>query len=165
MSDINELESRITAALDRVRSGLGKLEKPAPAPQEPPPDAESVALVAKLEGQLNEERDANAQMAERVKALKERQDGQVSGQEERLGDQRAQIVRVQSELLRLRQVNESLRSSITRLREANTSQIGDPHLVNKAMLAELDAMRAAQSADASEIADIVTQLKPLVEEA
>ena len=47
------------------------------------------------------------------------------------------------------------------LRTANAEGVGDAHLINKSMMAELEglrAMRAAESAEARTIIDALTQL-------
>ena len=69
MSDIAALEGRITAALDRIRSGLDQVAAAAPAGGD---------ASAALQDQLDEERTANAQLVERVRALKEAQDGRMA---------------------------------------------------------------------------------------
>ena len=48
------------------------------------------------------------------------------------------------------------------LREANEAGVGEPHLINKAMLAELEGLRATRAADAAEAAAILDRLDPLV---
>ena len=70
-----------------------------------------------------------------------------------------------AELTRLRKANEQLRNSNAALREANEAGVGEPHLINKAMLAELQALRAARAADAAEAQAIMGTLAPLIEAA
>jgi hypothetical protein len=41
--------------------------------------------------------------------------------------------------------------------------VSEPHLVNKAMLAELEALRATRSADAAEMDAILEELTPIIE--
>ncbi len=65
MSDISDLESRITTALDRIGRGLDALG--------PKPDAGQDAEIATLKVALEEEKTANAQLEERVRAIKEKQ--------------------------------------------------------------------------------------------
>ena len=40
--------------------------------------------------------------------------------------------------------------------------MGEPHLINKAMLAELEGLRAVHAADASEAAAILARLEPML---
>ena len=64
MSDIEELQGRIVAAMQRIRSGLDGLE---PAVEVPDP-----AVAEALEASLQEERLANAQLQERIASLRAR---------------------------------------------------------------------------------------------
>ncbi|MEO0865632.1 MAG: hypothetical protein AAFY39_13820, partial [Pseudomonadota bacterium] len=67
------------------------------------------------------------------------------------------------ELQRLRQANEQLRQSNDALRQANQDGVAEPHLINKAMLAELEALRAARAADIAEATSILGALEPLLD--
>ncbi|WP_425045486.1 hypothetical protein [Primorskyibacter sp. S87] len=69
------------------------------------------------------------------------------------------------DIQRLRQSNDQLREAITALREANEAGVGEPHLINKAMLSELDALRAVRATDAAEAAAILARLEPLLAQA
>ncbi len=51
-----------------------------------------------------------------------------------------------------------LREDLRRLREAAEQGIVDPALINKAMMAELEALRATRSAEANEMHEILTAL-------
>ena len=42
--------------------------------------------------------------------------------------------------------------------------VGEPHLINKAMMAELEALRAARSADVAEASSIIGALTPLLDQ-
>ena len=55
---------------------------------------------------------------------------------------------------------EELRDKVARLTEANRAMVGDADLINTAMMAELDAMRASRRADVTEIDDILAELRP-----
>ena len=59
---------------------------------------------------------------------------------------------------------EELRDQVARLTEANRAMVGDAELVNTAMMAELDAMRASRRADMTEVDAILAELQPHVEE-
>ncbi len=43
-------------------------------------------------------------------------------------------------LQRLKRINDQLRQNNQALREANEDGVGDPHLINKAMMTELEAL-------------------------
>jgi len=160
MSDTTQAEARITAALERIKQGLEALPQAAPAASAPEADGPDVSA---LQAKLDEERTANAQLEERVKVLKERQDGKLAELEAAVETGRARSARMDRELQRLRQVNAELRDNNSQLREALTKGVSEPHLVNKAMLAELDALRATRAADAAEMDAILEELTPIIE--
>ncbi|WP_281981963.1 hypothetical protein [Thalassorhabdomicrobium marinisediminis] len=160
MTDLSLIETRLTAALDRIREGSRTLaERPAA-----PDTSDAEARIAELTAKLDEEQTANAQLVERVKLLKERQDGKLAELESNVEAGRTRSARMDRELQRLRQVNAELRDINTQLREAVSAGVSEAHLVNKAMLAELEALRATQSADAAEMDAILDELKPIIEQ-
>jgi len=161
MSELPELETRIWSALDRIKTGIGAQSAPVEAR-----DVDTSALeaqVAELTTKLDEEQSANAQLEERVKLLKERQDGKLAELESNVDAGRARSSRMDRELQRLRQVNAELRDINGQLREALSEGVSEPHLVNKAMLAELEALRATRAADAAEMDAILEELTPIIE--
>lgn len=165
MSELPQLETRITAALERIRSGLDGMAAPAAVP-DATPQVDTTALSAQVDeltAKLDEEKTANAQLEERVKLLKERQDGKLAELESNVDAGRARSSRMDRELQRLRQVNAELRDINSQLREALSEGVSEPHLVNKAMLAELEALRATRSADAAEMDAILQELTPIIE--
>lgn len=151
MSDISALESRITAALDRIRQGLEAQDHQTAADQS-------------LTSELETERAANAELVERVRQLKERQDTQVASLTGRVESQRAQMMQLDEELQRLRASNAQLREMNARLREAVTQGVS-PELLDEAVAAEVAAMEAQRSSEAAEMDAILAELKPLIEEA
>jgi len=58
-----------------------------------------------------------------------------------------------------------LTSTIDALRTANEAGVGEPHLINKAMMAELEALRASRATDVAEADAILGALTPLVAKA
>lgn len=154
MSNIEELQRRITRAMDRVAAGLDKIGS---AP-DPAPDPELVQA-------LEDERTANAQLTERVRALRARTQKELDQMRARLDENADQMARIDTELQRLRRANEQLTDACAALREANAEGVGDAHLINKAMLAELDGLRAARAADVAETGAIIAALAPLLEPA
>lgn len=162
MSELSHLETRISAALDRIRQGLDGGAAPAAPVEAPAPSAATDDQVAELKRKLDDEKTANAQLEERVKLLKERQDGKLAELESNVDAGRARSARMDRELQRLRQVNAELRDINTQLREAVSGGVSEPHLVNKAMLAELEALRATRSADAAEMDAILEELTPII---
>lgn len=166
MSNIEELQGRIAAAMDRIGAGLDTIaRRPAPAAE---PDPELAAA-------LEEERLANAQLKERLRTLNQKhfdaietleaklaENSEVMALREDLARQAAAMARLDADIQRLRLANDQLRQSNAALREANESGVGEPHLINKAMLAELEGLRAARAADASEAAVLLSRLEPLL---
>lgn len=155
MSDISELEGRITAALDRIGAGLEALG-PSGA------SAEAEEEIAALKSALEEEKTANAQLEERVRAIKEKQESTVSTLATEVERLRKLLEDAEGGLEKLRKINTSLRSNNVALREAMSNGVAEPHLVNKAMMAELEALRAAQAADRAELDAVLGELEPLI---
>jgi len=184
MSEIAQFETRISAALDRIRSAAEAASAEADAGPEPAPApaadgqadgvADQVATpeagaapetdVAELRRQLDEERTANAQLEERVKTLKHRQDGKLTELENEVASGRERATKMDRQLQRLRQVNADLRQINDQLRRAVEAGISEPHLVNKAMMAELEALRATRAADAAEMDAILGELRPILQQ-
>lgn len=164
MSDLAEYERRISAALESIGSGIEALSKPAATEAGGDAVAELTAELKTVKAQLDDEKTANAQLEERIRTLKERQDGEVSGQAKALADQADKIARIDKELQHLRHVNGQLRDAVAKLREANAEGLSEPHLINKTMLTELEALRAAQAADAAELDVILEELAPMMKE-
>ena len=149
MSDIEELSGRIMSAMDRLASGLDALTGAGP---------ESEALQQALE----EERQVNAQLTERVRALGERQQQAVAAMEAKAAEAEERINKLDIELQQLRRAQDMLRDACDALREANAEGVGDPDLINAAMAAELDALRAMRKAEMAEADEIIAGLMPLL---
>ncbi|MFT4917080.1 MAG: chromosome segregation ATPase [Yoonia sp.] len=154
MSNVTELEQRISVAMDRIEKGLGDMAEQAPAVDG-----------AALEVQLEDERSANAQLEERVKALKERQDTKISELEARVSFQRDQMAALDTELQRLRASSADMREVNAQLRIAATDGVAEPELINRAMMAEVEALSAQRASESAEVDAILKELKPLIEEA
>lgn len=157
MSDIEEFEQRISRALARIGSGIERVQTP----------AASVGgdNSEKLKTELEEERQVTAQLEERVKSLKDRQDNAIAEMTAEATVTASRMTQMDMDLQRLRRANEQLTSSVEALRKANEAGVGEPHLINKAMMAELEALRAARAVDVSEADAILAALTPLVSKA
>ena len=158
MSDIAALEGRITAALDRIRAGVEGMASGGDI-------IGNGEAAGDLAAQLEDERTANAQLVERVKALKDAQEGRMAELEARVEAQRAQMAQLDGELQRLRASNADMRELNAQLRAAATEGVGDAELINRAMMAEIDALHAQRGADAAEVDAILSELSPLIREA
>ncbi|MBK0328169.1 hypothetical protein I5535_12815 [Rhodobacteraceae bacterium F11138] len=165
MSQIEELHGRITAAMERIGNGVSVLaERPVAAGPDP-------AMVQALE----EEQLANAQLQERLRSLKARHDEemaaiqaelenstQVQALRDELAAQNDTLRRLDQEVQRLRAANDQLRQSNAALRTANENGLGDPELINTAMRAELEGLRAARATEVAEIGAVLAKLEPLL---
>lgn len=164
MKDIEDLQARLNAAMDRIAAGVDRIDR-----------TQGEAQVAALNEALEEERLANAQLKERLRALNIKHFDELGALKDKLADtserdalqarleaQDAAMARLDMDLQRLRAANDGLRSSNAALRAANESGVGEPHLINKAMLAELEALRAGRAADAAEAAAVLARLEPLL---
>ena len=157
MQSLAELEQRLTAALDRIGAGLVDFSSP-PQPAAIPNADGDLKLV------LDEERMLTAQLNERLLAVKEK-DAQNTAQFAAKIDQMTQQLDAQgAELKRMRNTNVQLREVLHILREAAAQGLSDPHLVNRAMLAELDALRATRMTEVAQMDEILAELAPLIEE-
>lgn len=150
MSEIEQLSSRIMAAMDRVASGLDALSGPDSG------EAEA------LRNALEEERQVNAQLTERVRVLGERQEEALAAMEAKAAEAQDRIDRVDTELQQLRRAQDMLAEASNALREANAAGVGDPALINSALQAELDALHAMRRAELAEADEIVAGLMPLL---
>lgn len=161
MSEISALEGRITAALDRIRAGIAAQHTA--VPQTVAPD--TAGDLDTLRSQLDEERRANAQLEDRVGAVKLRQEKTVSELEARAASQAGQLIVLSDEIQRLRASNVDLRDLNAQLRSAAADGATSPDLINRATLAEVDALQTQRRSEAAEMDVIVSQLKPLIEDA
>lgn len=170
MQDISELEGRITAALERIGKGVDRLAatpRPAPPVATPPAPGGSAANAASadaaLRAQLEEEKALTAQLQERLRALKDRDSkGDLQEKVERLTQQ----LDVQGlELQRMRRSNTALRDQLATLRQAQMAGVAEPQLINKSLMAELDALRAIRLTEVAEMDEILAALEPHLTEA
>ncbi|MEC3860620.1 hypothetical protein VK792_04935 [Mesobacterium sp. TK19101] len=163
MTQIDELERRIAAAFDRIGKGVEGLEAElAAARADPPPPQADPAELEALRQALADERTANAQLEERVRAIREKQESQVAALETQVSEQHSTIARLDMELQRLRQACDLLRENNVALRGAAEANNTDPHLINRSLLAELESLRAERAAENAELAGVMGALKPLL---
>jgi chromosome segregation ATPase len=151
MSDIAELEGRLSAALDRIANGVGQM-----GAAEPPQ-----ALIDELAA----EREANAQLEARVAAIKEKQETMVATLQDEVNRLNDAVTGMDADLQRLKSVNSELRATNAALRTANAAGLPDADLVNAAMSAEVDALRALEAGNRAEIDRALGMLEPMLKEA
>lgn len=159
MSDIHELERRLTAALERIGQAI---DGHVPPPVAPAPADADAGEIAALREQLQAERDANAQMAERLRSLKERDQAQIAELQDRADRLARQLDEQGIEVKRMRKNVIQLRETLRALREAQARGLAEPHLLNNAMMVELDALRVTRRSEALEMDEILAELKPLI---
>lgn len=151
MSDsIEALNSRILAAMERVSQGVDALA------------SVDTGQLDALKQALEEERQVNAQLSERVRALGERQEKTIAALETKAQEATTRVATLDTELQQLRQANAQLTDACVALREANAAGVGEPGLINKSMAAELEGIRAMRSAEMAEAQEIISALTPLL---
>ncbi|MCK0148430.1 hypothetical protein MWU54_00200 [Marivita sp. S6314] len=178
MTQIDELQHRITAALDRVALGVAKIDaRAADVPDTPSGPEIDPDEVARLKEALDEEKLANAQLEERVRKLHETHRAEleearaaataaaVAAAEPAPAAPSVDVEALDLDIQRLRHANEMLRTTNEELRSALAENVGEPHLINKAMLAELEGLRAARAVEAAETKAVLASLTPLLEAA
>ena len=151
MSEIDALQQRLTAAMDRIASGLDGL------------GASAGDETAALQTALDDEKIANAQLTERVKKMGERQDSALAAAQAATDAAQSRVAEMDLILQQLRHSNDQLRASNAALRAANADGLADPDVINTSMMAELDALRASRAADVAEAYSIIDALTPLLE--
>ncbi|WP_372840731.1 hypothetical protein [Phaeovulum sp.] len=154
MSDMSDYERRISAALARIGAGLERLGQSG--------QAAAGASDNSLREELEAERAANAQLSERVRAIREKQESTLGALERKLAAAKAEAESHLRDLLRLRRANAELAAANRKLSEAVEAGLGDGALINRVMEAELGALRAERAADQAELNDIIAGLEPLV---
>ncbi|NEY89244.1 hypothetical protein [Tabrizicola oligotrophica] len=117
MQDIVELERRITAAMERIGSGLDRFAGRAS-------DSAGADELARLTEALDEERMANAQLNERVRVLRERE---IAGQgsAEAVEELQAQLAAQIDEIATLRRVLAEAGKEIAALRAARSAEAAE----------------------------------------
>lgn len=152
MSELEEYQRRITAAMDRMAKGLDQLST---APAEPDED-----IVQALE----DERQANAQLTEQMQGMKESHQSDLVNLREQMDFNDDRMTQLDMDVQRLRQANEQLSAACEQLRMANAEGLADPKLIDTAVIAELESLRATRAIEMAEIDAVLTALAPLVEE-
>jgi transcriptional regulator with XRE-family HTH domain len=115
--------------------------------------------MALLRTELESERAANSQLSERVRAIREKQETTLAALERKLGQVSRTAEASSGEITRLKRAN----AELIEINSALLAAAGavDPGLVNRSMQAELEALRAARSSDALELAELMAVLEPL----
>ena len=155
MTELSEVERRLSSALDRIarRIEAGDLTKGS---------GQEAADVEGLRAALEKERSSNAQLSERVAQVRQRQETTLAQLERRLARLTEQLDLQSLEMLRLKKANTRLMELNAELRAAQTEGFPDATLVNRSISAELEALQAERRAEMAEMEEILAELKPLV---
>ncbi len=163
MNDISELERRILYALERIDIATAQLGDGAAAKVQEAPVANSIDIDV-LKAELEAERLANAQLTERVRAIKEKQETMVVALEKKVARLTQQLEANGTELQHQRQLNVDLTAINRKLSEAARTGLIDAETLNQSMETELAALRVARSAEMAEVEEIMAELRPLIGE-
>ncbi|MEM6409648.1 MAG: hypothetical protein AAF700_14705 [Pseudomonadota bacterium] len=155
MSDISELENRITAALDRIAWSVEN--QPATLAGDAPTAAADEDLLEELEI----ERATNA----RLVASREKHVARIERLETRVLRMSDRLQNAEMANKRLESVIEELSKQNDALREANASGTDAGETINAGLVAQLDSLKAQRKQDLQDLDDILSELAPLVKEA
>lgn len=161
MDGVAEAEQRLAAALGRIGQAAERL---GPAGGVMTPRQDHSAEVRRLTEALRGERAANADLIEKVREVRRRQDAEIRELQERLAQVTAQLDALGLTMQQMRKVNINLREAARTLREAAAGNVADATLVNRTMAAELEALRVSRAAETAELDEILAELEPLIDE-
>ncbi|WP_170580301.1 hypothetical protein [Ruegeria arenilitoris] len=157
MSQIEDLQRRIMAAMDRIGTGIEALQSAGPV---------SGSEDGQLRAALDEEKLANAQLEERLKSLKERHDQEIDALRAQLGESNAKLATVEAARAELAEAKAALenqdegaalKAEISELRRQLEDSERIPEL--NAELEMLRAERASHGAAMSRLDDDLQRLR------
>lgn len=152
MSQIDALQARITAALDRITKGL-EARADAPDPEE----------TAKLRQQLDDANATNARLEGQVTELRDTvaaRDAALAAADEARSES---FVKLDTDLQALRAANQQLRDTNRALRETHAAGVAEPQLINTSLEAELEGLRATRAADRAEVETVLAELARVID--
>lgn len=147
MQDLAELERRISAALARIEAGLTGVSAPS-------------AEVDALRAELAAERAARAALEARLQGAGPA--AEVEELQARIAQLTRQLDAQGIEAARLRQTVGSLRESLRSLRSGQAEGVADAAAINRALQAEVEAMRVERLSEMAELDGIIAELDPLL---
>jgi hypothetical protein len=165
MADFTDLEQRLAYALERIATATEGPARDAAggAAGAGDPSASSIEVDV-LKAELEAERSANAQLTERVRAIKEKQETLLTALERKVQTLSAQLEQQGGELQRQRLMNVSLTRTNQKLSDSLREGVADPGVLNEALRTEVEAMRLSRMAEMAEMEEILAELRPLVGE-
>lgn len=174
MQDLAELERRIAAALQRIGDGVEALSMRsavAAAPQDAAAAAESETAdrIAALEAELAAERALSTSLRQRISDLEDAPPAadlppDTAALYARIDRMTAQLDVQGLEMQRMRKTVVQLRENLRGLRRAQVANLADPDQINRAMMAEIEAMRVSRLSEVAEMDEILSELTPLITE-
>lgn len=170
MAETSGEEARLSAALDRIEQAMNAMATGlAPvATQAGSDDGAALAALsadlAEARANLEAERATNAQLVDRVRGLKQKQETVVAGLERRVAQLRADLEQSGAELQRHRRLVEELTEANAALRAAAERGLADPALLDRSMAAELSAMGAQREAEKAEVETVLSEIRRLIGE-
>ena len=177
MQDLADLERRIAAALQRIGDGIESLAiaPPQPAPDTAAPDRDD-DRIHQIEAELGAVRRANAALRDRIAELEAAATAapaetpaappseETAALQARIDKMTAQLDVQGLEMHRMRKTVVQLRENLRGLRRAQAANLADPEQINRAMMAELEAVRVTRLSEVAEMDEILSELTPLIKE-
>jgi small-conductance mechanosensitive channel len=176
MQDLAELERRIAAALHRIGEGIETLTSTAPSPSATPVEDSDAAAdrLQHLQDALTAERQTVASLRQQLEEQAELPTPSLPEPAAPTEDQSALLAKIEKmtaqldvqglEIHRMRKTVVQLRENLRGLRRAQTANLADPEQINRAMMAELEAIRVTRLSEVAEMDEILTELTPLIKE-
>lgn len=162
MKELAELERRINHALDRIAQGIERMPTGEGAGPASAPDGTEIDA---LQAALKAEKARTAQLAEKLRATPRESGGNVAQLQRKIDRLTSQLDVQGLELQRLKKTNAQLTETLRALRQASESGVADASGINRALQAEVEALRAERLSEIAEMDEILAELKPLIGEA
>ena len=188
MSEIADLENRLSAALDRIAQGVDQIDT-----GEASTDSDNDALeaqaarIAELEAALETERGEKAVLEDQIKTLSGAATANAAVTGDATGDADLEALKqahaeeleylravsasereawegLNSRLVRMRRTNKLMRSNAAAMRHEASMKVADPEAINQSLQAELEALQAAYELERAETDVILKTLQPLLGE-
>lgn len=182
MSEIADLENRLSAALDRIARGVDSIDTSgASASEANDINSAQTERIAELEAELESERQAKALLEDQIQTLSGAAAANAASADDadlealkKAHAEELQYVRavaasereawegLNSRLVRMRRTNKLMRSNAAALRQAAAAKVADPEAINQSLQMELEALQAAQELERAETDVILKTLQPLL---
>ena len=155
MGQTDKLPKRVRAALERVDKGVDAALKGS---------GDGGADAAALQRELEEARGESARLKERAEGLERKCEERERELEQARAASGEGDARLDADLQSLRAANDRLLEASAKLREAAESSLADPSLIDGALAAELEALRARHAADEAERRAVGAKIAELIAE-